>query len=169
MMLSYLFQDWIRGQNNIKSRLICLGFRFAHWCSSWRYRNNFIWVLCVPYLVLYRLFVEWTLGVEIPQKTKIGGGLRIEHGFGLVVNDQAVIGNNVTLRHGTTIGNKGGGDKRCPVIGDRVNIGCSVVIIGGINIGDDVIIGAGSVVLGDVPSGSVVAGNPARILKSEKM
>ena len=71
--------------------------------------------------------------------------------------------------HCTTIGNKelrNGSFSKSPVIGDNVNIGSNVCIIGPISIGTNVIIGAGSVVTKDVPSNSVVVGNPARIIKN---
>lgn len=71
------------------------------------------------------------------------------------------------MRQCTTIGNKKDGrNDLTPVIGDNVNVGANVVIIGNITIGNNVIIGAGSVVVHDVPDNSVVAGNPARVIKS---
>ncbi|MGE4489129.1 MAG: serine O-acetyltransferase [Kiritimatiellales bacterium] len=158
-------QDFQRNQDNLKSCLIVFLFRVASWCCAWRHRNALVWIFFLPYLIFYRLFVEWILGIEIPQKTKVGKGLRVEHGFGMVINDKAIIGDNVTLRHGVTIGNKGCGEKACPVIGDNVNIGSNAVVIGSIHIGNGAIIGAGSVVVKDVPAGAVVAGNPARILR----
>jgi serine acetyltransferase len=81
-----------------------------------------------------------------------------------VINDRAVIGKNVILRHCTTIGvkKKDGG---CPVIGNDVNIGSNVVILGDILIGDGAVVGAGSVVIKDVPPFAVVAGNPARVIR----
>lgn len=166
-MSVHIFQDWGRGKGNPKSRLVCVLFRLAHEGARWRNRNRLIWILCIPYLIFYRLFVEWTLGIEIPQNTIIGPGLRIEHGFGLVVNDRSVLGSNVTLRHGTTVGNKGGGDKACPVIGDNVSIGCGAIIIGGIHVGNGALVGAGSVVIKDVASEAVVVGNPAVVLQDK--
>lgn len=87
------------------------------------------------------------------------------HGQGLIINSSAIIGDDVTIRHNTTIGNakENGG---CPVIGNNVNIGANSVIIGEITIGDNSVIAAGSVVIKDVPSGVLVAGNPAKIIKS---
>ena len=115
-----------------------------------------IFLIGVPILVLYRLFVEWGLNIEIPAKTKIGKGFILHHGQGLVIHPDTIIGHNVTLRHGTTIGTKDMGSlpSRPPVIEDNVNIGAHVVLIGDITIGKDAIIGAGSVVLMDVPANS---------------
>jgi serine acetyltransferase len=82
-----------------------------------------------------------------------------------VVHKHALIGENCTLRHSTTIGNaKEGGN--CPVIGDNVEIGAHVCIIGDITIGNNVVIGSGSVVVASIPSNSLAVGNPARVIKS---
>ena len=125
-------------------------------------------VLAVPYGVFYRVCVEWMIGIELPWKTRIGPGLRIEHGQALVVNDKTVFGRNVMIRNSTTIGNKlrpDGSYSGAPVIGDFVDIGANAVILGEIHIGDRAMIGAGSVVVKDVPANAVVAGNPARVLR----
>lgn len=118
-----------------------------------------------PVRMAYRLFVQWILGIDIPDTTKIGRNFNVYHGQGLIINSSAVIGDNVTIRHNTTIGNakENGG---CPIIGNNVNIGANSVIIGEITIGDNAVIAAGSVVVKDVPSGVLVAGNPAKIIKS---
>ena len=107
------------------------------------------------------------MGVEIPAKTKIGVGLQIWHGVGLIINVKVVIGNDCTLRHTTTIGNKfaGGGS---PVIGDNVDIGAHTIIIGDIKIGNNVTIGAGSIITKSIPENSIVYGNPLKLkLKKE--
>ncbi|HQZ42560.1 MAG TPA: DapH/DapD/GlmU-related protein, partial [Flavobacteriales bacterium] len=115
----------------------------------------------------YRFFVEWILCIELPWKTRIGPGFRIDHGQALVVNDKTVFGANCIVRNSTTIGNKKLADgtySASPKFGDRVDIGANAVIIGPITIGDDVAIGAASVVLKDVPAGHIAVGNPARII-----
>ncbi|WP_198289375.1 DapH/DapD/GlmU-related protein [Rhodococcus sp. AW25M09] len=110
---------------------------------------------------------EFILGLEIRPKTRIGGGLTIFHGYGLVVHDHCIIGDNVTLRNGVTIGqaNPGGG---VPTIGDRVQIGANASIIGQISVGTNSVIGAGSVVVKNVPANCVAAGNPARIIRTNR-
>ena len=120
----------------------------------------------IPYLGFYKFWVEWLLGIEIPYETKIGKGLIVYHGVGLIINKATIIGENCILRHNTTIGNKGDAiTNDCPVIGNNVNIGAQVCMLGKIRIGDNAIIGAGSIVTKDVPAYAVVAGNPAKVLK----
>jgi putative colanic acid biosynthesis acetyltransferase WcaB len=109
------------------------------------------------------------LGIELPWKLKVGKNLRLFHGQALVVNDHAVIGSGCILRHSTTIGvliTSLSFDGDAPVIGNNVDIGSNVVILGKINIGDGAVIGAGSVVVKDVPAGAIVVGNPARVIRS---
>lgn len=97
----------------------------------------------------------------IPDSTKISGGLLFAHPYSTILNAES-IGKNFSCIHCITIGKK---DGKRPIIGDNVTVACNVCIIGGINIGNNVIIGAGSVVVKDVPSNCVVAGNPAKIIK----
>ncbi|NBA85277.1 serine acetyltransferase [Emticicia sp. CRIBPO] len=160
-----IFQDWERNRSNIKGRLVLFSFRLATIAT----KNRFIFILFIPYLVLYRILVEWVLGVELPYKTKVGKGLIIHHGHALVVNDSTRIGDNCTLRHSTTIGNKQLDDDKftkSPEIGNNVDVGSNVCIIGPIKVGNNVKIGAGSVVTKDIPPNSVVVGNPARVIKT---
>jgi len=158
----YIFQDWKANKGNIKGRIITLAFRIAYWL---RQLPAPFWLLGSPILIVYRICVEWILGVELPFKTKVGRSLVIQHGQGLVVNDGTIIGDHCVLRNGCTIGIKKdiyGNNSKAPILGNYVNIGANAVIIGPVTIGDNVVIGAGSVVVKNVPSGSVVAGNPAR-------
>ncbi|MFT4031271.1 MAG: DapH/DapD/GlmU-related protein [Siphonobacter sp.] len=159
-----IFCDWKRNKGNIKGRLILLSFRISNKAKN----NRLIFFLLLPFLIFHRFFVEWLLGVEIPWKTSIKKGLIVYHGHALVINNDTVIGENCTLRHCTTIGNKQLEDlsySKCPTIGDNVDIGSNVCIIGPIYIGNNVKIGAGAVVVKDVPNNSIVVGNPARIIK----
>jgi len=157
--------DWKANKDNPKGQLILLLFRTAQYINS----HKALKIVFFPFLVIYILVVEWAWGVEISYKAHIGKGLKLYHGHGLVVNFSTVMGNYCTLRQSTTIGNKGwiGDDDDSPIIGNWVDIGANVCIIGNIRIEDHVLIGAGSVVTKSIPSGAVVVGNPARIIKTK--
>jgi len=162
--LAIVKQDWQANKNNPKGRLVTFAFRLA--ClsheSKWPYR-----LIAIPYAILYRLLVEWGLGIELPWKLKVGPGLTVYHGTALVVNDRTKIGCNCILRHSTTIGVASTDVTHtapAPQIGDHVDIGSNVVIIGSIKVGNHSRIGAGSVVIRDVPDHATVVGNPARVV-----
>ena len=159
--INYILQDWeANKEGNSKSRFILVMFRSAQILGRWRFSSFF--------KNFYTLIVEWILGVELPWDTKVGQNLRLIHGVGLVVNHETIIGANCTLRHSTTIGNKKLPDSSysdSPHIGNNVDIGSNVVIIGAITVGDNAVIGAGSVVVKDVPAWAVVVGNPARVIR----
>lgn len=159
-----LFQDWKQNSGNIKGQLVLFMFRFAQLAN----KNYAVAVLLCIYLAFYHVFVEWVLCIEIPRKTSIGKGLTLYHGQALVINQETIIGKNCVLRNSTTIGHKklaDGSFSACPKIGDNVDIGANVCIIGDIIIGDNVTIGAGTVVVKDVPDNCTIVGNPARILR----
>ncbi|MGU8377365.1 serine O-acetyltransferase EpsC [Clostridium perfringens] len=103
-------------------------------------------------------------GIEIHPGAKIGKGLFIDHGMGVVIGETAEIGDNVTIYHGVTLGGTGKDNgKRHPTIGNNVIIGCGAKILGPISIGDGAKIGANSVVLKNVPKGKTAVGIPAVI------
>lgn len=160
--------DYANNQRNPKGRLILTLFRVAHAIAASKESAFALWLLGVPFLVFYRVAVEWVLGVEIPPKTRLGPGATLFHGQGLVINDHTVIGKNCVLRHNTTIGCVMNADRSqgsSPIIGDDVEIGSNVVILGGITIGNQAVVGAGSVVVKDVPERAVVVGNPGRVIR----
>jgi serine O-acetyltransferase len=105
-------------------------------------------------------------GIEIHPGATIGQGLFIDHGMGVVIGETAIVGNDVTLYHGVTLGgtslNKG---KRHPTIGDRVTIGAGAKVLGNITIGNDSRVGANAVVVKSVPENSVVVGVPGQIVR----
>ena len=160
--MSYLLQDWKANKGNIKGRLVLFSFRLA----SIGTKNKLLFIIFIPYLLFYRFFVEWVLGIELPYKTQVGKGLRLYHGQAMVVNSATKIGENCVIRHCVTIGNrlnKDGSESACPVIGNNVEIGSNVCIIGPITVGNNVKIGAGTVVVKNVPDDCTVVGNPGVI------
>lgn len=163
---TYLFQDWKANRRNIKGQLILLCFRLVQVFN----RYTALKIIFILYLIWYRVTIEWFLGVELPRKLTAGKGLIIYHGQALVVNQGVVFGENCVLRNSVTVGHKklpNGTFSRCPRIGNNVDIGANVCIIGDITVGNNVIIGAGSVVTKDVPDNCTVVGNPARILEKK--
>ncbi len=111
-------------------------------------------------------------GMEIHPGAKIGKGLFIDHGMGVVVGETSIIGDNVTLFQGVTLGGTGKErGKRHPTLGNNVVVGAGAKILGNIRIGDNVQVGANAVVIRSVPSHSTVVGIPGRIArrKGEKV
>ncbi len=108
-------------------------------------------------------------GIEIHPGAKIGEGVFIDHGTGVVIGETCVIGNNVLIYQGVTLGGTGlHKGKRHPTIGDNVMIGSGVKILGPFTVGNNVKIGANSVVLKEVPDNCTVVGIPARIVKRKE-
>ncbi len=111
-----------------------------------------------------------TTGIEIHPGAKIGRGLFIDHGHGVVIGETAILGNNVTLYQGVTLGGTGKEKgKRHPTIGNNVMISAGAKVLGSFTIGDNCKIGAGSVVLNEVPANSTVVGVPGRIVKRDNI
>lgn len=105
-------------------------------------------------------------GIEIHPGARIGRGLFIDHGNGVIIGETAIIGDNVTLYQGVTLGGTGKEHgKRHPTIGNNVMISAGAKVLGSFTIGDNSKIGAGSVVLSEVPPCSTVVGVPGRVVK----
>jgi serine acetyltransferase len=116
--------------------------------------------------MFYNLVVIWLFHMELRWNLDIGEGLRIHHGFCLVIHPNARIGKYVSLLHGVTLGNKGH-MLGAPTLEDHVEVGAHAIIIGPVIIGKHAIVGAGAVVTKDVPPGAIVAGNPAKIISQK--
>ncbi len=130
---------------------------------------NALWKMKVPILPrwLSQLGRFWT-GVEIHPGATIGKNLFIDHGMGVVVGETAIIGDNVLLYQGVTLGGTGKETgKRHPTIGNGVVVGAGAKVLGNILIGDNSYIGANAVVIKSVPPNSTVVGIPGRITKQE--
>ncbi|MFQ5750684.1 MAG: serine O-acetyltransferase [bacterium] len=115
-----------------------------------------------PLRFVFERIIEITTGISIPVECEIGKGLRIHHFGGIVLHPNTRIGDNCTLYHQVTIGDKGGFGGAAE-IGDNVLIGVGAKIIGEITIGDNCKIGANSVVAKSIPPDSIVFGNPCMI------
>ncbi|HEY7366522.1 MAG TPA: serine O-acetyltransferase [Methylomirabilota bacterium] len=103
-------------------------------------------------------------GIEIHPAARLGPGLFIDHGMGVVIGETAELGENVTLLQGVTLGGTSlKREKRHPTLGNNVVVGAGAKIIGAFKIGDGSRIGAGSVVVREVPPNSVVVGVPGRV------
>ena len=130
--------------------------QFAFW-----YRKNREHPSLISKLKLYRLSRKY--GLEISSNAKIGEGLYLGHPYNITVGKGVVLGKNVNLHKGCTIGRTNRGNIGSPVIGNNVFVGINSTIVGNITIGNDVLIAPNSYVNIDVPDHSVVIGNPAII------
>ena len=104
-------------------------------------------------------------GIEIHPGATLGEGVFIDHGMGVVIGETAIVGDNVTIYQGVTLGGTSLQKvKRHPTLGNRVIVGVGAKVIGNITIGDNTRIGAGSVVVKSAPPNSTVVGNPGRVV-----
>ena len=130
-------------------------YRFFHWLMRKGIPGQ-------PFRFFLERWIEITTGISIPVHCRIGKGLRIHHFGCIIFHPTAVLGENCTVYHQVTTGDRGGtgGAAR---IGDNVVIGAGAKIIGEITIGDDCIVGANAVVTTDMQPGMVAVGNPCTI------
>ena len=128
-------------------------------------------LLRVKFTLLSRLIsqiAKFITGIEIHPGATIGKGLFIDHGLGVVIGETSIIGDNVTLFQGVTLGGTGKEKgKRHPTIGNNVVIGTGAKVLGDITVRDNSYVGANAVVIKDVPVNATVVGIPARITKQD--
>ncbi len=123
-------------------------------------------VYLIKLLAKIRLkYLIWKTGINIPPNTRIGKGLYLGHGQGIVINSGTIIGDNCNISHFVSIGTN---LDRPATIGNSVYIGPNVSIVEDVIIGDNVTIGAGSVVTKDIPRNTTVVGVPAKIIHQNK-
>lgn len=152
-----------------KSRLeIVLLYSGIH--ALWWYRlDHWLWIrgLRFPARALSQL-ARWLTGIEIHPGAEIGRRFFIDHGMGVVIGETSVVGDDVTLYQGVTLGGTGKErGKRHPTIENKVVVGAGAKILGSITVGENSRIGAGSVVLRSVPPDSTVVGVPAHLVFRE--
>ena len=112
-----------------------------------------------------RKHMQTKYGLELGKGSNIAPGLYLGHAYGITVNPNAIVGKNCNLHKGCTIGQENRGPRKgAPVLGDRVWVGVHATVVGKIRIGNDVLIAPNSYVNQDVPSHSIVIGNPCRII-----
>ena len=170
-MFDNLQEDWQIYERDITRQglWVMAVYRFGRW----RYTISRAW-LRVPLSFLYRilkLLSQILTGIDLPCEVNIGRRLQIDHFGGIIISGDTVLGDDVIIRNGVTIGLKRTGERGAPVIGNRVDIGAGAKVLGAICVGDDVVIGANAVVITDVPPNSLAVGVPARIIprKSEPL
>lgn len=139
--------------------------RFLFWIRVCQFSTNYFLKLFAKQMKKY---YGNKYGLEISWQTKIGKGLYIGHAYNITINPNAKIGNNCNIHKGIVIGQTNRGkNKGVPTIGNEVWIGINAAIVGGITIGDDVLIAPNTFVNVDVPSHSIVFGNPCIIKQRE--
>ena len=146
------------------------GFRFMFWLrlAAMTRASSGLWA--VPHLAarLMHRRLRFKYGISIPYQTSIGPGFYIGHFGGIVINEAAVIGRNVNISQGVTIGQANRGLRQgVPVIGEGVYLGPGAVIVGAVNIGKGSAIGANAVVTRDLCENAVAVGIPATIISTE--
>lgn len=149
--------DWLRYGEDA-SFLTDHALRFLWVFRAAQHSSNPFWRL-----VLQRMRERY--GLEISRSTDIGPGLYLGHAFNITVNPATIIGSNCNLHKGVTIGQENRGKRKgAPVIGNCVWIGVNATLVGRISVGNDVLIAPGAYVNCDVPSHSIVLGNPCCVI-----
>ncbi|MDD0814590.1 serine acetyltransferase [Curvibacter sp. HBC28] len=160
-MFSELRADLVANRGNTKGLLVVALYRI---CRGTLALPRIVSLFLLPCRVFYKILTSYVMGIDLPLAVKAGPGLRIYHGFGLVVHPSVVIGSNCILRHGVTIGERATDGNNVPSIHDHVDFGCGCSILGDIVIGCGVTIGANAVVLSSLPPYSVAVGIPAKVV-----
>ena len=163
------YQDYIRTTDDA-------GLVWGHFLKDFLFQHRLRYMVYLRYsqttrIRLFRFFCKYKLyrlsrkyGIEIKTETKIGPGFIMTHPYNITISPFASIGKNVNILKGATIGVSQGKHPGAPTIGDCVYIGINATVIGGISVGDDVMIAPNAFVNCDVPSHSIVIGNPCQIV-----
>ena len=163
------FSLWLVVEGAFRSRLFRV-LVVSRICQGLSNSSLPLKILFPFFRVLHQACCYWAC-VDFPWETKMGGGIALTHGWGLVVTPGATIGNNVTLFHGVTLGRRDRisrtGDRTIeyPTLEDDVWVGPNAIIVGGITVGRGSRIAGGTFVTENIPPYSIVAGNPSVIVK----
>ena len=163
-MFEHIREDWCTYEGDITRQglWVMVVYRFG----QWRYTIKPA-VVRVPLSFVYKvlkLLSQILTGIDLPCEVKMGRRCVIEHFGDIIISGDTVMGDEVVIRNGVTLGLKRTGERGAPTLGNRVDIGAGAKILGPVHIGDDVIIGANAVVITDIPPNSLAAGVPARII-----
>lgn len=161
--LAAILRDDPAARDHASSLLFFKGFQAL---QGWRLAH-LLWHQGRRPLALYiQSRMSQIYSVDIHPAARLGAGIVIDHATGLVIGETAIVGNDVLILHGVTLGTKDfeRGDRH-PVIGNEVIIGAGAKILGRTTIGDRSIVAAGSLVLEDMPADAVIAGVPAKVVK----
>lgn len=152
-------------RNGFEVLLLYPGFHAV----CWHRVSHFLYNIKLKFLArVISQLVRFFTGIEIHPGAKIGKGLLIDHGMGVVIGETAVLGDNCTIYQGVTLGGTGKEKgKRHPTLGNNVMVGSGAKILGPFSVGDNSKIAAGAVVLSEVPPDSTCVGVPARIVKQD--
>lgn len=163
-MFEHIREDWQTYQRDPwqQGMWIMVVYRFGCW--RYKVRPALLRKVCSLLYKFGKIASQILTGIDLPCETRVGRRLKIEHFGGIIISGDTVIGDDVVLRNGVTIGLKHTHQAGAPTIGNRVDIGTGAKILGAITIGDDAVIGANAVVLCDVPAGALAVGVPARII-----
>ena len=162
-MFENISEDWRTYEGDLTRQ--GLGVMLVYRFGRWRYTIQQRW-LRLPFSFAYRilkLLSQILTGIDLPCEVQVGRRLIIEHFGDIIISGDTIIGDDVIIRNGVTIGLKRTGEMGAPIIGNRVDIGAGAKLLGAIRIGDDVVIGANAVVLQDIPANSLAVGVPAMI------
>jgi serine acetyltransferase len=162
-----LIREDMACNSHAKSKFILAFYRVAF--ASGASTSPIVRMITKPIRLIYRVIIDWIMGVDIPTTVRIGRRPILYHSMALVINEAVIIGDDCILRHSVTIGNKltKDGESTSPIIGDKVEFGAGAIILGPIIIGDNAKIGAGSVVTKSVPPGAIIVGNPGRNIQTD--
>ena len=146
------------------------GFRFTYYLRKVAFygkRKRSLWIFAYAYNRILLHHYRFKYGFDISPTTSIGPGLFIGHFGGVVISPHAVLGSNINIAQGVTIGAASRGPRTgAPNLEDRVWVGANAIIVGKISVGHDALIAPGAYVNFDVPSMAVVMGNPGKVVST---